>query len=120
MKQKTPIRQGDVLLVPVEKLPEGKITKHTELTLAFGEATGHHHTLYPAPHGLIAFETENFPCHDSIEEVIINGKRFIKLDTEWLLRHQEHKELRIPPATYEIIIEREYDPFEEVLKKVVD
>lgn len=105
-----PIRQGDVLLVPVAKLPMGQVEKHPQLTLAYGEATGHHHTLYPI----------KATSADAIEEVTINGKRFIKLDVEWLLRHQEHKELRIPPACYEIIIEQEYDPYEKALKKVVD
>lgn len=110
MKLKAPIRQGDVLLVPVDKLPVGQIVKHSELTLAYGEATGHHHTLYQNADDI----------RSVVEEVIINGKRFIQLDTEWLLRHQEHKEIRVPPSTYEIIIEREYDPFEQMLKKVVD
>lgn len=119
MKLKTPIRQGDVLLIPVDKLPIGQVVRHAELTLAYGEATGHHHTLYPISTGIM----EALPLESStetIEEVAINGKRFIKLNAEWLLRHQEHKEIRIPPSTYEIVIEREYDPFEQMLKKVVD
>lgn len=46
MKEKTvkQIHQGDVLLVRVEKLPEG-IKPRKDRTLKLGESTGHHHTL---------------------------------------------------------------------------
>jgi len=102
-------RQGDVLIREVATLPEGNLTPHTDkLTIALGEATGHHHTFYPAaPQAQIA-------------DIVINGKRFVKLDTDWLLRHQEHDEIRIPPGVYEIGNEREYNPFEQAMKKVVD
>lgn len=116
-----PIRQGDVLLVPIEELPKGQVTRHVQLTLAYGGATGHHHTLYPFGGSSVGqdalADTSNA---EVVEEIIINGKRFIKLDVEWFLRHQEHKELRIPPACYEIVIEREYSPFEKMLKTVID
>jgi hypothetical protein len=102
------IRQGDVLLKGIEKPPSGEITRCEVLTLAYGEATGHHHTLYPSVEGGL------------VDEIIVNGKRFIQVETEFFLRHQEHRELRIPPGVYEIIIEREYDPFDEAMKRVVD
>jgi hypothetical protein len=124
MKRKTmkPIRQGDVIFIPTTETPEGGIKRHNQLTVALGEATGHHHTLYPIRSaGLYAEELpENPELTPFIEEFTKNNKRFIKLDTEWLLRHQEHHEIRIPPGTYEIGIEKEYDPFEENMKKVVD
>lgn len=42
------IRQGDVLLQPIPKLPEGAVpdapgTVPSRVVLAYGEATGHHH-----------------------------------------------------------------------------
>jgi len=101
------IRQGDVLLKGIEKLPSGETTRCEVLTLAYGEATGHSHTLYPAVEGGI------------VNEVIVNGKCFIQVETDFFLRHQEHRELRIPPGVYEIIIEREYDPFDEAMKRVI-
>lgn len=105
------IRQGDVIFKSIDCRPKGLTTKHAQLTVQLGEATGHHHTLYP-----IASDT---PV-SWIEEFMQDNKRFVVLDTEWLLRHQEHNEIKIPKGTYEIIIEREWDPYEESMKNVVD
>lgn len=104
------IRQGDVLLKEVRELPKNakELTHKKEMTLALGEATGHHHTLYETTQG------------SSICEFLSDTGRFIKLDTEWLLRHQEHDKGIVPPGLYEIKIEREYDPFAKIMKKVVD
>lgn len=101
------IRQGDVILIPVKKKLK-EATEHKQLTLAYGEVTGHHHTLYPPIEGLIA------------KELLENDKRYIELEEEWTLRHQEHDEIKIPEGTYEIKIEREYDPFLKKLRRVVD
>lgn len=105
---RTPIRQGDVLLLPVDKLPSGRRHDYHQLTLAHGEESGHHHTLYATS------------ILSKVGEMVVNDKRFIELDVEWLLRHQEHKELRVPPGCYEIIIEIEHDPFERAMRRVVD
>jgi hypothetical protein len=105
------IRQGDVLLIPVDEKPARMPVKHAKLTLQLGEATGHHHTLYPIQGEGMA------PVAESFEQ---NGRRFVRLDAVWLLKHQEHKEFKVPAGTYEIRIEQEEDPFEEEMKKVVD
>lgn len=108
MKQEL-IRQGDIMLVPVKELPTGGTrSSKRELTIALGEATGHHHTLYPTDKKSKATLVE------------VNGRRFIDVGAEYFLRHQEHEEHRIVPGLYEIVIEEEYDPFEEEMKKVVD
>lgn len=106
-------RHGDVLLTPVDKktltlIREEKGEYQKELTIALGEATGHHHTLYPTGK------------ERAVRLVELNGRRFIDVGTEYFLRHQEHKEQRIEPGVYEIIMEDEYDPFERVMKRVVD
>jgi len=81
------------------------------LTLAAGEATGHHHTLYPVAAGVIV-------------ESILDDKgavyRFRVSGGDAELRHQEHHTLKIVPGVYEITHEREYDYFENEMKKVVD
>ena len=99
------IRHGDVVLKEVNQSMNGATTYET-LRLAEGEATGHHHTLYPQG--------------GRVRELFVGTQRFIELDCEALLRHQEHKELRIEPGTYEIVIEREWDYIENQRKQVVD
>ena len=106
MKNK-PIRHGDVDFIPAKR-PEGTGEKLKEYTVAYGEVTGHHHTLYPLTPGALLTLFKD------------GEKRSIEIKEEWALRHQEHDELRIPPGIYEIKIEREYDPFEKAMRKVVD
>ena len=101
------IRQGDVLLKPVDKT-SGIKQELTEYTVAHGEQTGHHHTLYPLVEG------------SKISLFTDANKRFIELTDSWMLRHQEHREIIITPGIYEIGMEQEYDPFERIMKKVVD
>lgn len=106
-------RHGDVMLIEVDKATREKIAASAgewkrELTIALGEATGHHHTLYPA--------TET----SKARLIEFDGRRFIQVDAEYFLRHQEHDEHRILPGCYEITMEVEYDPFEKAMRKVVD
>jgi len=102
-------RHGDVILVRREALPKGEVTEHKELTIALGEATGHHHTLYPAT-----------SAAGSIKKVVVGDVVFLEVGEDYFLRHQEHREIRIDPGCYEILIEKERDPFRDVIRKVVD
>ena len=43
--KKNIFRQGDVLLVPVKEIPSG-LVQTKKVTLALGEVTGHHHTVF--------------------------------------------------------------------------
>lgn len=106
-------RHGDVMIKPVsvelaDKVKAQSGREESQLTIALGEATGHHHTLYPTS------DTSR------VRLVEIEGRRFLDVGTEYFLRHQEHKEQRIVPGVYEIVIEKEYDPFEKAMRKVVD
>lgn len=108
--KREPIRQGDILLMPVDSIPKGGERKTAkEMTIALGEATGHHHTLYPTKK------------NSEVTLVKIGNKEFVNVDPGYFLRHQEHKQKsQICPGAYEILREVEYDPFEEEMKRVVD
>jgi len=104
------IRQGDVLLVPVEQVP-AEARKHDarRIVLAEGEVTGHHHVLEG----------------DKLEELLLPGdiaeieQRFVRvLDEAASLTHDEHSTLDVPPGDYEVRIQREYSP--EEVRRVVD
>src|SRR5262245_39642851 len=60
MNERKPIRQGDVLLVPVDKLPEGFANvardQYDRIVLAEGEAHGHAHAFRDK--GVTAFRAE--------------------------------------------------------------
>lgn len=94
-------------MVEVKKIPTDAVIKKeaTEVTIALGEATGHHHTLY----GKLPMELLEF-----------DSKRYLRIQEEVALKHQEHNCLSICPGQYEIVIEREHDYFENAIKKVQD
>ena len=97
------LRQGDVLLREVTKPAGAKWSPRQGYIVAHGEVTGHYHAIEGTPR---VWETDN--------------QRFIDLPTSMLLKHQEHACLEVPAATWQIIIEREENPFEKTIQTVVD
>lgn len=95
------IRHGDVILEKVDKQILGESKK--EVILAYGEVTGHKHKL----------------VSEQILEVIYPDGRYIELEQEGSLTHEEHDTLQIPPGTYKVLIQREVDLLGEV-RQVLD
>lgn len=97
-------RQGDVLLIPVDKIPKSaKRAKpdNGRWVLAYGEVTGHHHS--------VAVE-------DGVELVTAEEADELRMwlsvttDEPVALTHQEHATIMLPPGQYERRIQREYTP----------
>lgn len=89
-------RQGDVLLVNVDEVPDG-LERHRSrsVVLALGEVTGHAHRLRG--------------------EVEVHGKKLEALFVQVLheggvLTHEEHGTIPVPPGTYRVFRQREYEP----------
>ncbi len=92
-------RQGDILLVPVEKLPDGLTEVPREegrIILAEGEETGHLHAI-EAPE--VTFLAKDL---DEIEG------RFLEVEAEVALTHPEHDTVTLEPGAYEVRRQREY------------
>ena len=96
------IRQGDVWITLNQELPEDAVLRKDK-TVAYGEVTGHHHTL-------------------TAEKVQVFGElagvQWIVAEEESPLTHQEHDTLMIPPGIHEVHIQREYSPTE--IRRVFD
>lgn len=135
-----PIRQGDVLLIPVTrafKLPadaQEVLLDRGRIVLAYGEVTGHAHAiadLVPAPTPA-ADEEERRAFHALeiasavIERVRLKarlyrtpaGERFLVVDAPVTLTHEEHTAHKIPPGVYRVPTQVEYTPAE--LRTVAD
>ena len=99
-------RHGDLLIRAVPEIPSG-LTKQADTILALGEATGHHHRLVNGQATVYA---------DS------NGKKYFEVAEEegCELVHEEHKPIEIPKGNYEVVIEKEYEPFTEAIRTVAD
>jgi hypothetical protein len=96
MKQEM-YRQGDVLLVVVAELPAAaeELTPGDRIVLAYGEVTGHAHTV-------ATLEAQLFGLGDV---------RYLKVsDGGADLLHEEHAPIHLLPGVYRIQRQREYVP----------
>ena len=95
-------QQGDVL---IHRVTATKGKKLNHLTLAEGEATGHHHTITKGEAELYDHE----------------GTLFLKVKSDTAeLTHQEHNTITLPKGDYKIGKVREYDHFQEETRNVRD
>lgn len=95
-------RQGDVLLIEVQSIPQDACQEKGQAILAHGEVTGHDHRI-----------------KDRSAKVLKKGsKRYLRLAKGSVLEHEEHGHLTIPKGDYEIIVQREYAP--EAIRNVAD
>ena len=91
------IRQGDVLIVSCEALPNTAMPVKPEsgrLIVARGEATGHHHS-FPHRRGVTLFRDDG-----------AGGALYVKNTKPVTLEHQEHSALLLTPGTHRVIIQR--------------
>lgn len=101
-------RQGDVKILEVAEIPEGLKPVPLEagrVILAHGEVTGHAHA--------VVGDVELF--ESDIAEM---RQRFLRVESEAQVVHEEHDTISLPPGLYEIDIQREYTPAE--IRTVVD
>ncbi|AOX03142.1 hypothetical protein BJP34_30165 [Moorena producens PAL-8-15-08-1] len=87
-----PIRQGDVILLPVEQI-NGQQLPH--LTLAEGEVTGHSHRISDGVAKL--YEKKGILYLQVLSETAT-------------LTHEEHKPIDLPQGSWMVRIQREYEP----------
>jgi hypothetical protein len=88
-------RHGDVLIASAKSLPSGA-RKRPNLTLAYGEITGHSHRVKE---------------HGAAELWERGGELFLKVvDENATLIHEEHHPITLPRGLYRVWRQREYTP----------
>lgn len=109
------VRQGDVFLrrLAVHISTQTAAGNHDALVLAYGELTGHIHSVRAVDrrhheHELPAAHL--FQDHD--------GRRFLFVSRACELTHDEHGPITLAPGAYSVTIQREYEP--AGLRNVVD
>ena len=112
------VRQGDVLLLPVDSLPDGceQIPDvNNRIILAYGEVTGHAHAI--ADH----ISTKHRPSPHKYKATLFrapSGRRYLHVLEAVTLTHEEHTAHKIVPGIYAIPTQVEYTPAE--LQPVID
>lgn len=109
-------RQGDVLITQVDEVPSNvkpssrKMANKNVVTLAFGEVTGHHHSI--TQDGTVAL-VETQVDEGKAQEVFLT----IMGDSA-TVTHQEHAPITLPKGNYKVSIQQEYTP--EAIRNVLD
>ncbi len=101
-------RQGDVGLEAVDAVPEGCTPVppvQGRLILAWGEVTGHHHSV-PAGVATLVKDRE--------------GTMYLTVDELTAVRHQTHFAGDVTPGTYRVRIQREYTSKDMPPRQVLD
>lgn len=101
-----PAKQGDLMLISIEALPEGVVAQKNDngyFVLAHSE-TGHHHAV------LADNDVEFYadPKDDMKSYFVV--KKVIGSLLEHMRSFDTHKSIKIPPGIYELRRQREYTP----------
>lgn len=91
----TQFRQGDVLVEKTDSVPSDAVEVPREdgkVVLAHGEATGHCHAISSPAARLLS----------------VSSRRFLRVEAEVDLEHQEHDTVKIPQGDYQVVRQREY------------
>jgi hypothetical protein len=100
------LRQGDVLLIPVESIPKAAVRLDRDkgrVVLAYGEATGHAHAIAEPDVDLLGY------ANDRYLRATASGAT---------LRYEEYAAIEVPPGQYRVVVQREYSP--EAVRPVAD
>jgi hypothetical protein len=114
--------QGDVQFKMIGTLPQNA-TRVKNKPLAYGEVSGHVHVL-TGDVELFEIEGKTFAVvgHDGarmqhIRENILTAKCMTEIKE---LPIADHKSILFLPGTYEIGIQKQYNPYEKIFERVVD
>jgi hypothetical protein len=111
------VRQGDVLLMPVDSMPEGcELIPDVQdrIILAYGEVTGHAHAI--ADH--ITKHRQSPQKYKAGLYRHPSGMRYLHVIEPVTLQHEEHTAHAIPAGFYMLPTQVEYTPAE--LQPVID
>lgn len=86
-------RQGDVLFIKTDRIPENLVIKGDNI-VAEGKVSDHKHMLMDG----VLYQDEK-------------GDLFVNVDTGIAtVTHEEHKSITLPAGNYKVIKQREYEP----------
>lgn len=88
-------RQGDFVFIPQDSVPKGKAVKREggRIIVGRGEQTGHHHAV-------------TMPKVKMIEGT--DMRRYLVSDIPFVVTHEEHAAVALPPGAYEVRQQRQY------------
>lgn len=105
-------RQGDVMIVSCEDIPDDVTEVESGPELAHGEATGHRHRVADEDAADHFSRTGKRPDQGETDE------SFLVLENPSEVVHEEHDPIELDEGNYRVFIQREYSP--EEIRRVKD
>ena len=105
------VRHGEVILKPVDSIPEGAVLSETiKSKIVAHSETGHHHVL---------------EADTDFKIYTLMGDTYIEIPSVATLRHEKtgkdvHAPHKIAPAIYKIVVKNEFDYFAGAIRAVRD
>lgn len=104
-------RQGDVLIRSTDKIPANLMEVPRDkgrVILAYGEVTGHAHAVIGDDVLFLATDLDEM------------SRRFLKVEGEAAVVHEEHDTITLPAGAYEVVRQREYTSADMPPMRVAD
>lgn len=109
MKKQIIYRQGDVLLKKIDRIPENANPTKNKVV---AEGEGHHEHV-------VDEETEVFVTDESMYLAVNKAGRLEHVVTGTRIP-AEHLPIDLPEGNYQVIKQREFDPYEKKIREVQD
>lgn len=111
------VRQGEVRMEPIEKIPECELRRVDPINGAIivGESESHHHHVLDADGVTVMERISGVPRGMRILYAIVEKRTSLRQTAG-----NPHGSHVIEPGTYEIPIKREFNPFTEQARRVAD
>lgn len=109
MKKQVIYRQGDILLKRIDSIPsDAKLTKNKVIA----EGEGHHEHVVDEETGVFVSDESMYLAVNKAGrlEHVVTGTR----------TPAEHLPIDLPAGNYEVVKQREYDPYEKIIRQVQD
>jgi hypothetical protein len=114
--------QGDVQFKMIDKLPPSAV-RIDNTPLAYGEISGHVHIL-TGDVNLFEMDGKTFAVVGNdggrMQHVLENNIKPCCMTEVEELPVADHKSILLPPGTYEIGIQKQFNPYKKVFESVVD
>ncbi|MEJ5262220.1 MAG: hypothetical protein WHT45_06030 [Ignavibacterium sp.] len=114
MNYVTAIRQGDILFIQVQKMPDD-CQLNNSLVLAEGEASGHKHQVIS---GSAKFYKSNKSVIEWSNHSQIIG--YLEVNDSAIVGHDEHLPVLLTQGIFAVIQQRNFNPFEKGVSYVND
>lgn len=112
--RKNAIRHGEILLIPIEVMPEVEQVYEGERYILGHSETGHHHVAVGEGKALTVFK----PIGADSQDIYLRVNSASRI--EHLKTHEKHETKTLNEGLYLVRPKTEYDPFAKMIQQVRD